>query len=133
MVAILSIFGMKKEYAITDTLGGNSLEILNSIDKKLCSGTRVDSGEFAYSARQMRLITDMVLAKKWLILGGDVYNCYGKFSYISWYFEPLPYLSLEENVDASIETCCNFLEKIEMQMPNSLFVPVISDKYIAGK
>lgn len=107
--------------------------MLNSIVKKLCSGTRVDSGEFAYSTKQMRLITDMVLAKKWLILGGDVYNCYGKFSYISWYFEPLPYLSLEENVNVSIETCCKFLEKIEMQMPNSLFVPVISDKYIAGK
>lgn len=100
---------------------------------RLLGGVLTESGELAWTSKQIPSIMELTLENDWIILGGDVLTSAQRYAYDNWYYEPNEEKSLEFNVRASILECSQYVSiYVDKNGDDFLFVIVISNTYVSG-
>ena len=109
-----------------------------SVEKELINcglyGERLSNGEIAWHSDAIPGLMQLALEHRWIVLGGDVLTLSKEYTYDNWFYEPHHQCSLLQNVQESIQSCEEFINKyIAANGPNYIFVVVFSDSFLDGK
>lgn len=91
-------------------------------------------GYLAWRVSDLPVVMQSVIAKQWIVLGGDILTVQGNDTHDSWFYDPIPSISLSENIHKSIVVTMDYVIKyINTNGTDFLFSLVLSDAFISGK
>ena len=91
-------------------------------------------GQLAWKASGLPSVMEILMSNQWLVLGGDVLTIQGNYTHDSWFYDPIPSISLLENIQNSIKVMMEYVNKyILLNGDDYLFSLVLSDAFISGK
>lgn len=108
-------------------------EQLKANIRSIPDGIETPWGETAWPETAIPAILEAALNNNWIILGGDVLTSKLVHTYDNWYFNPVAWDTLKNNVIASIEKCSQYISEYTKRIGSDFYyVLVISDAYSGG-
>ena len=100
---------------------------------KLPNTILLSDGQPAWKLNDLPSVMSCIAENGWIVLGGDVLTCNGKYTHDNWYYDPDTSLNIADNVRNSISKCLDYTtEYVNRNGSDFLFVLVLSNKFLQG-
>ena len=107
-------------------------EIMNNELSQIEGAIHTCNNERAWPAKAIPHILELALKNNWIVLGGEVITLAGKYTYDSWFYDPIRQYSLEDNVLRSISVCSEYISDYIREHGDSYYFSVSISNTYAG-
>lgn len=91
------------------------------------------SNDMAWPLGAIPQILEIASSNQWIVLGGDVVTPSGKYTYDSWFYDPIWRDSLEVNVSQSVSSCLEYVSNYVKENGEAFYFTFsISDTHVGA-